>query len=211
MPRPSRFIEGAVYGRLTALIRILEHKALYRCICGTEKTILVKHVLSGKTQSCGCLRKEVSSDTMTKLSTKHGMYGTPVYNVWNSMMDRCCNPKNHAFENYGGRGISVDQSWFEFETFFADMGLPPEGMSLERLNNNLGYSKENCKWATWSEQANNRRSCVSLIYKNETKTVTQWAVHLNIPRSLIFDRLRSDWPVARIFETPKRVHSKESS
>jgi hypothetical protein len=139
---------------------------------------------------------------MTAMSTKHGMYGTPVYSSWRSMMDRCTNPNSHAYIHYGARGITVSKRWHKFENFYADMG-EPNGLSIERVNNELGYSPENCEWASAKTQANNKRTSVSLTYQGVTKTISQWAEHLNVPRTRLYERAEAGWPVDRILTTPK--------
>lgn len=121
---------------------------LCRCECGTEKEINGLHLRQGRVKSCGCLVGEF-----------HGMSGTKEYWVWAAMIDRCHNPKNKGYQDYGGRGITVCDEWREsFSTFFRDMGKRPDkNLTIERQNNDLGYSKANCTWATKSEQAYNRR------------------------------------------------------
>lgn len=87
----------------------------------------------------------------------HGMAGTPIYQIWASMIQRCTNSKDKDYKDYGARGITVCKEWLKFEAFFSDMGHRPEGRSLDRRENDKGYSKDNCRWATAVEQANNRR------------------------------------------------------
>lgn len=146
-------LEGEKFGRLTAVVRRDpgQPSVSARCECGTD--VLISIGQWGITRSCGCLRRE----TTIKRSTKHGMAGTSEYDTWSAMVQRTTNPKNARYADYGERGIGICERWLDFANFYADMGPRPEGRSLDRIDNDLGYSPENCRWATWVEQRGNQR------------------------------------------------------
>lgn len=128
----------------------------------------------------------------------HGLNGTPEHIVWTSMRGRCLNPNNHAYSSYGGRGIDICPRWDDFLLFLEDMGAKPSRVhSLERKNNDLGYSPENCVWATRREQANNRRSSRWITFNGETRTLAQWADSAGISQAKLFHRLRLGWPMEK--------------
>lgn len=209
MPRPTRFFAGQKYGRLTAIERA-ERPGYGRfvCECGQAKEILIGHVVRGRVQACGCLQKERSRQALTKRQTTHGQFGTKTYTAWRAMRQRCESPDHPAYINYGARGVEVCTRWKKFENFFADMGDRPPGLTLERKDNSKGYSPDNCIWAGWSAQANNRRNNVRITYAGKTQTVSQWAAELGLPRDRLYHRFSAGWSPEAAFTTPSRNRKK---
>lgn len=167
-----------------------------RCDCGNGKIIRKDSLTTGNTRSCGCL----DTETKKKIFTKHGMYGTSTYNIWAAMLSRCNNPKQLEYHNYGGRGIKVCIEWEDFTNFLNDMGEKPEGMSIDRIDVNKGYSKENCRWATNDTQQNNRRDCLYITYKGRKQTLKQWSRELGINcKTLNYRIYKANWPIEKAF------------
>ena len=152
-------LTGQKFGRLTVLSKSSKRgphgEMFWKCLCdcGNLTEVRSDSLLGGSTKSCGCLRKEFSSNC----HFKHGMCKVPTYFTWQSMIQRCENPKNRAFKNYGGRGIKICSRWHKFENFLEDMGKKPSGMSLDRIDNDGSYELRNCRWATPHEQRINSR------------------------------------------------------
>lgn len=161
------------------------------CDCGNTKIVLGKHLISGATKSCGCFRKE----QIKKKLTKHGKCSigrsSKIYRAWTSMTQRCTNPSNGGYIDYGARGIKVCDRWSVFENFLTDMGEVPEGCQLDRINNNLGYCKSNCRWATRKQQARNRRTTNLITHNGITQCASDWAKELNITLTALIYRLRN--------------------
>lgn len=155
-------LTGERFGRLLVVERAENHGKLpaWWCICECGETVKVLgcNLRTGHTKSCGCVRKEVTA----KRSITHGMSYDPVFGLWNTMCQRCSNPNNQKYFNYGGRGISVCEEWANsFKAFYDYVSKLPhfgeKSYSLDRINNDGNYEPGNVRWATPVEQANNRR------------------------------------------------------
>lgn len=169
---------------------------LCRCDCGAEMTVRLGNLKSGNTSSCGCQRSD------HQWMASHRMSGTPTYARWRAMVQRCVNPNSNTWERYGGRGITVCERWRSFDAFYADMGDPPPGMTIERIDNDSGYSPENCRWATSTEQVRNRRVTTLLEYDGVTKPLADWADDLGVHYTVLHFRLKRGWSVEKAVTTP---------
>ena len=167
---------GEIFGRLTVVDKT---RGYVKCLCVCGNTAVVKRcrLTSGNTKSCGCLKKEVL------VRVKHGRansrvtgYNDRTYGIWQAMRQRCSNPNHSHYGAYGGRGIRVCQDWDEsFDKFVEDMGNAPEGMSIDRIDTDKGYNKNNCTWATSAEQGLNTQKSKVYEVNGVRKTINGWS------------------------------------
>lgn len=202
------------FGRLTAIRQSglnQYSKRLWLCLCdcGNERLVITRHLLIRKTKSCGCLRREEHPNARAaKLShgrtVGHDATGRldPTYAIWIGMRSRCNDQKQPSWKNYGGRGILYDPRWEQFENFLEDMGERPSGLTLDRIDNNAGYSKSNCRWATRKQQNRNNRRTRFLEHKDRRLPTTDWAEVVGLNRSTLYNRLHAGWSVERALTEP---------
>lgn len=171
-------LAGRSFGRLTAMspCRTLSGKYgwLCKCSCGNEKIIRTPDLINGHTQSCGCLFRD-------KVST-HKLSKTPSYDIWSGMLRRCKNPRDKDYPNYGGRGIAVCNEWEDYPTFYQwmlDHGFV-RGLTIDRIDNDKGYSPDNCRLLTMREQQQNRRNSISVTYGEVTKPLIEFSKDFGI-------------------------------
>lgn len=194
---PAKFIDrtGLVFGDWTVLEFVGRDKCgqakwLCLCSCGNTKQVVMNSLQQKRSTSCGCKAPAKRAEK----NTKHGMGATRTYKSWHAMLDRVQGKGGH--ESYPQRSIGVCEQWMSFENFYADMGDRPAGKSLDRIDNSLGYSKENCRWASGLEQANNKSNNVILEHDGVKMTIAETARHYNIGISCFRHRLRKGMSVA---------------
>jgi hypothetical protein len=192
-------LAGQKFGRLTVVSRAdntPQGQARWNCVCDCGNLHSLKSIIlrRGISKSCGCLEEEARhTNNRTHGHTSSGT--TPTFHSWAGMMARCTNPKHSSFHRYGGRGISVCERWHTFQNFLDDMGVKPPKLSLDRIDNSLSYSPENCRWATASEQARNKRNNHMITHNGVTKCLQEWSELIGITSSSLRCRLDSGWSV----------------
>lgn len=163
-----------------------------QCECGNLSVVTSQNLLSGKAKSCGCYSNEATGNRFRK----HGKRWSVEYQMWCNMIQRCTNPRDTEYHNYGGRGISVCESWHKFENFYADMGDAPKGLTIDRKDTNGNYEKDNCRWATALEQARNTRRNRMITHNGRTQALSAWVEETGLSGGCIVHRLQRGWTVA---------------
>lgn len=200
---------GKKFGRLIVLKqsnRKDNHYHIYwvcKCTCGKTKTINGSALREGTIKSCGCFHSEVARKIQKKYLQKHGKSGTSIYIRYKQIQVRCNKKTDHNYKNYGGRGIKL--LWKTFEEFYKDMGPSYKSeLTIDRIDNNGHYCKENCRWTTKREQALNRRTAHMLTYRGKTQNMKTWAREIGIENRTLWYRIKSGWSVELALETPVR-------
>lgn len=192
-------ITGQTFGRLTAIKPDGRYKSgnikwLCRCECGKFTHSTSYSLAKGATKSCGCY----IADKTTDRNTKHGGFGTRLYEIWRQMHRRCYGKNTKPYKDYGGRGISICPEWNEYDAF-RDWAMShgyQDNLTIDRIDVNGDYCPENCRWATVKEQANNRRSCHIVEHNGEKHTISEWADIYHVNQVKLWDRLsRCDWNI----------------
>lgn len=206
MPAKITIMPGERFGRLVVQgerpgppIRAM----FCRCDCGAEAVVGVKNLRNGMARSCGCLRR----DMVAAKNRRHGHAGRgsrpPEYHVWKRMRQRCNDANNHEWGRYGGRGIAVVPEWDDFATFLGDMGpRPSDRHSLDRIDVDGPYSKANCRWATVSTQARNKRNSLVVAFRGRAMPLADLADECGLPYRLLYARLRLGWTAERAATEP---------
>lgn len=188
---------------------LVEHRRwVCLCDCGTQRTVTEMSLNSGKSVSCGCYNREVSSFVHTKHGETRSYQYSAEYHAWKSMKERCRNASNKRFIKYGGRGINFCERWDEFENFLEDMGRRPgENYSLDRIDNNKGYSPDNCKWSTPHERMTNRTVTRFVSMNGERVPLATLAKQHNIPANTLRFRILKGWDIDEALNKPVRYKS----
>ena len=198
-PKRGNFkdLSGMRFGSLLVLgLSEITKKSSYwfcKCDCGNIVRVRSSGFKQNKLKSCSCSYAVDWNDDGIRAA----------HSAWNAMLQRCTNVKNKHYHDYGGRGITVCDRWLKFKNFIEDMGPRPErGLTFDRIDNNKGYCKENCRWATWTVQANNKRNNHYLTHDGISLTVSQWSKRLGIERQVIQCRITLGWTTERALTYP---------
>lgn len=216
MARPRNDLTGVTFNHLTGIRFSRMHQRqsywIFRCRCGAEKEIRSSHAVSGQIKSCGCSTTEMQSARHTRHGYWKGNISAPEYSAWCLARTRCHNSNNQAFKDYGARGITMCDRWrfgeggkTGFECFIADMGDRPSRLhTLDRINNDQGYSAENCRWATRMQQQRNRRANRLVAFAGREMCVSEAieAAGSVIEIDRVVKRLNRGWSVEDAVSLP---------
>jgi hypothetical protein len=206
-----KFIDltGKRFGRLTAIQQVEKVITVKlwecKCECGVTTLRNSNTLRTGHTKSCGCLSREALTK---RTNLKHGLSKlpngkvNPLYHVWTQIKQRCRNPRDSGFKDYGGRGITFFAPWDDFKVFYdwaMSAGYVP-GLTIERIDNDRNYEPENCTWISWNQQRKNNRRVIKITYGGRTQILTDWAKELGIKYSTINSRLQKGYSIEKAFQ-----------
>lgn len=186
-------LSGQRFGRLTVLDKANDRmkngavRWICRCDCGKSATVSGQSLRNGVSTSCGCFHREA----LTARNLTHGKTRSRVYRAWANMIQRCRNPKSSHWREYGERGISICERWQCFANFYADMGDPPNGTTLDRIDVNGNYEPLNCRWVTQSMQVGNRRNSITIVVDGRSVLLSEWARKSGTPYTTAYARYRT--------------------
>jgi hypothetical protein len=187
-------ITGKKFGKLTVIRQeYIKHHRVYwlcKCDCGNEYIAKGERLKNGHTKSCGCYKREIWRNGNAKRT--HGETKTRLYRIWNGMLSRCENPNREKFKkDYQDRGITICAEWHKYEVFrdWAIANGYADGLTIDRIDNDQGYSPDNCRWTTAKVQGNNKRNNRNFTYNNETRTIAQWSDITGIKYGTMYARL----------------------
>lgn len=197
-------LTGLKFNRLTVVKKDGDKsKGYWHCVCecGKHKSVNWWHLANSYIGSCGCLRLESRSE----INKTHGKSKSRVYITWINMKNRCLKPTSKDYQNYGGRGIKVCDEWsYSFENFYRDMGEQPDGMTIDRINVNGNYEKDNCRWATPKQQCRNRTNSLIVEYNGVKKTLIEHCEDVGMPYKSVFRRIGLGWSIEKELTKPLR-------
>ena len=220
-----RNLTGKRFGRLLVIkevgrdIKTRQKLWLCKCDCGNEKITKTTYLTSGDTSSCGCYRKECELKNLKESRDRkpcktHGMHNTRIYQIWADMKGRCNNENSKAYKNYGKRGIKVCAEWNEdFVSFYrwAIKNGYRENLTIDRIDVNGNYEPNNCRWATWKEQGNNKRTTRKITIYGETKTAYEFEKQYEIKAHLLLDRYDKGYRSEKIIYKGNLGHFKKTN
>lgn len=204
MGRPSD-LSGLVVHRLTVLHLadgVRPRSWVCKCACGGDAIVVSSLLITGKRKSCGCLRYSNLGDRTRKhgrANSRRTGYADRAYGAWQAMWDRCTNPNRADYHRYGGRGITVCAEWEDFATFASDMGDPPTGLTLDRIDNDGPYCKENCRWVSRKEQVYNSTQVRLITVDGVTRPLRQWLQLTGVSRGRFYYLLKRGKSPSQIF------------
>jgi hypothetical protein len=198
-------IIGQKFGNLTIIKELKPHLTpnktkqrivLCKCDCGNLFKTQLYHVTSKHTKSCGCIQKEKFS----QIISKHNLSNTRLYNTYYNMRSRCYNKNNKEYQHYGGRGIKVCDEWLDSFQSFYDWSMNngyKDNLTIDRIDNDIGYSPSNCRWVNLSTQQRNKRNNRIITINGITHCITEWCEILNLKLNTVYKRLRYGWTIEK--------------